>query len=78
MLVNLGNSSPYSDANRSEYSKLNKLVEKSSKTDDNNWALRIADDQEEAARKGQQHDENYGRKSMSYLVKKEAVNSCDR
>ena len=47
---------PNSDANRSEYSKLNKLVKKSSKTDDNNWALRIADDLEEAARKGQQRE----------------------
>ena len=47
---------PNSDANRSEYSKLNKLVKKSSKTDDNNWALRMADDLEEAARKGQQRE----------------------
>ena len=47
---------PNSDANRSEYSRLNKLVKKSSKTDDNNWALRMADDLEEAARKGQQRE----------------------
>ena len=47
---------PNSDANRSEYSRLNKLVKKSSKSDDNNWALRMADDLEEAARKGQQRE----------------------
>ena len=44
---------PSSDTNRSEYSRLNKLVKKSSKIDDNNWALRMATDLEEAARKGQ-------------------------
>ena len=31
-----------------EYSKLNKLVKKSSKIDDNNWAIRVATDFEEA------------------------------
>ena len=45
-----------SDANRSEYSRLNKLVKKSSKIDNNNWALRMATDLEEAARKGQQRE----------------------
>jgi hypothetical protein len=35
---------------------MNKLVKKSSKFDDNNWALRMADDLEEAARKGQQRE----------------------
>ena len=44
---------PNSAVNRSQYSKLNKLVKKSSKTDDNNWALRIATELEEAASKGQ-------------------------
>ena len=44
---------PNSDANKSEYSKLNKFVKKNSKTDDNNWALRMADNLEEAAGKGQ-------------------------
>ena len=47
---------PSSDTNRSEYSRLNKLVKKSSKIDDNNWALRMATDLEEAARKGQQRE----------------------
>jgi len=47
---------PNSDANRSEYSKLNKLVKKSSKLDDNNWAVRVATDLEEAASKGQQRE----------------------
>ena len=47
---------PNSNANRSEYSRLNKLFKKSSKIDDNNWALRMADDLEEAARKGQQRE----------------------
>ena len=35
---------PNSNANRSEYSRMNKLFKKSSKVDDNNWALRMADD----------------------------------
>ena len=43
---------PSSDANRSQYSKLNKLVKKSSKIDDNNWAIKIATELEEAASKG--------------------------
>ncbi|KAL5266167.1 hypothetical protein ACHWQZ_G006724 [Mnemiopsis leidyi] len=47
---------PNSDANRSEYSRLNKLVKKSSKLDDNNWAVRVATDLEEAASKGQQRE----------------------
>ena len=47
---------PSSDANRSEYSRLNKLVKKSSKIGDNNWALRMATDLEEAARKGQKRE----------------------
>lgn len=47
---------PESDANRSEYSRLNKLVKKSSRTDDNNWALRMASELEEAASKGQQRE----------------------
>ena len=44
------------NANRSDNSKLNKLVKKSSKTDANNWALRKVDDLEEATRKGQQRE----------------------
>ena len=40
---------PTSDANKSEYSRLNKMVKKSCKTDDNNWALRVAADLEAAA-----------------------------
>jgi len=47
---------PTSDANRSAYSKLNKLVKKSSKNDDNNWALRVATELEEAASKGHQRE----------------------
>ena len=47
---------PNSAVNRSQYSKLNKLVKKSGKTDDNNWALRIATELEEAANKGQQRE----------------------
>ncbi|MCP4473446.1 MAG: reverse transcriptase family protein [Gammaproteobacteria bacterium] len=47
---------PNSDANRSEYSRLNKLVKKSSKIDDNNWALRMATDLEDASSKGQQRE----------------------
>ena len=47
---------PNSDANRSAYSKLNKLVKKSSKVDDNNWAIRVATDLEEAVSKGQQRE----------------------
>ena len=47
---------PDSDINRAEYSKLNKLVRKSSKADDNNWALRMATELEEAAKKGQQRE----------------------
>ena len=47
---------PTSDSNRSEYSKLNKLVKKSCKVDDNNWALRVASDLEDAASRGQQRE----------------------
>ena len=42
--------------NRSAYSKLNKLVKKSCKIDDNNWATEIATDLEEASKKGQQRE----------------------
>ena len=38
-----------SDTNRSEYSRLNKLVKTISKIDDNNWALTITTDLEEEA-----------------------------
>ena len=47
---------PNSAVNRFQYSKVNKLVKKSSKTDDNNWALRTATELEEAASKGQQRE----------------------
>ena len=47
---------PTSDANRSEYSRLNKLVKKSCKTDENNWAARVATDLESAAGRGQQRE----------------------
>ena len=47
---------PNSDTNRSEYSKLNKMVKKSCKVDENNWALRIASDLEDAAKRGQQRE----------------------
>ena len=47
---------PTSDANRSEYSRVNKLAKKSSKRDDQNWALRAADNLENAASKGQQRE----------------------
>ena len=42
--------------NRAEYSKLNKLVKKSCKNDDNNWASRIASDLENAAKLGKQRE----------------------
>ncbi|KAL5263387.1 hypothetical protein ACHWQZ_G008677 [Mnemiopsis leidyi] len=47
---------PTSDANKSEYSRVNKLVKKSSKRDDQNWAARAADNLENAASKGQQRE----------------------
>ncbi|XP_063686061.1 uncharacterized protein LOC134819840 [Bolinopsis microptera] len=47
---------PTSNVNRSAYSKLNKLVKKSCKIDDNNWATKIATDLEEASKKGQQKE----------------------
>ncbi|XP_063692494.1 craniofacial development protein 2-like [Bolinopsis microptera] len=47
---------PTSNVNRSAYSKLNKLVKKSCKIDDNNWATKIATDLEEASKKGQQRE----------------------
>ena len=47
---------PTSDANRSEYSKLNKQVKNSCKVDDNNWALRVASDLEDSASRGQQRE----------------------
>ena len=42
--------------NRTEYSKINKQVKKSCKNDDNNWASRIADDLENAAKLGKQRE----------------------
>jgi hypothetical protein len=42
--------------NRAEYSKINKLVKKSCKNDDNNWASRIATDLENAAKLGKQRE----------------------
>ena len=58
---------PNSDANRSAYSKLNKLVKKSSKVDDNNWAIRVATDLEEAASKVS--NEKFGLRSRRSLGK---------
>jgi hypothetical protein len=70
---------PNSDANRSEYSRLNKLVKKSSKSDDNNRALRMADDLEEAARKGQQREVWQKIYVISEKKKKlSALSSCER
>ena len=42
--------------NRSEYSLVNKRVKKSSKKDDQNWALKIADEMEATAFHGQQRE----------------------
>ena len=42
--------------NRANYSKINKMVKKSCKSDDNNWASRIADDLENAALLGKQRE----------------------
>ena len=47
---------PTSDSNCSEYSRLNKLVKKSCKVDDNNWALRVASELEDASSRGQQRE----------------------
>ncbi|CAH1274782.1 Hypp9326 [Branchiostoma lanceolatum] len=47
---------PSSDHNKSEYSRLNKMVKKSCKVDDNNWALRLASDLEDAAKQGNQRE----------------------
>jgi len=47
---------PTSDTNKSEYSRLNKMVKKSCKVDDNNWALRVASDLESAAKQGNQRE----------------------
>jgi hypothetical protein len=46
----------HNPGNRAEYSKLNKLVKKSCKNDDNNWASRIASDLENAAKLGKQRE----------------------
>jgi len=43
-----------SDANKSEYSCLNKMVKTSCKKNVNNWALRVAADLEAAAMRGYQ------------------------
>ena len=64
---------PSSDANRSQYSKLNKLVKKSSKIDDNNWAIKIATELEEAASKGQQREVWAKIKKISGISKKNRV-----
>ena len=66
---------PNSDANRSAYSKLNKLVKKSSKVDDNNWAIRVATDLEEAASKGQQREVWAKIKKISGKSKKKQATS---
>ena len=42
--------------NRANYSKINKMVKKSCKSDDNNWASNIADDLENAALLGKQRE----------------------
>ena len=47
---------PNSNTNRSEYSKQNKLVKKSSKIYSNNWTIRVATYLEEGASKGQQQE----------------------
>ena len=64
---------PTSDANRSEYSRLNKLVKKSCKADDNAWALRIASDLEQAASRGQQREVWQRIKVLSNKKKKSAA-----
>ena len=64
---------PNSEANRSQYSKLNKLVKKSSKIDDNNWAIKIATELEEAASKGQQREVWAKIKKISGKSKKNRV-----
>ena len=64
---------PNSDANRSQYSKVNKLVKMSSKTDDNNWAIKIATELEEAASKGQQREVWAKIKKISGKSKKNRV-----
>ncbi|XP_078700049.1 uncharacterized protein LOC144926882 [Branchiostoma floridae x Branchiostoma belcheri] len=47
---------PTSSLNQSEYSRLNKLVKKSCKVDDNNWALRVATELETASSHGNQRE----------------------
>ena len=47
---------PSVGCNRSDYSSANKRVKKSCKKDDQNWALRVADEMEAAARHGQQRE----------------------
>ena len=58
-----------------EYSKLNKLVKKSSRIDDNNWAIRVATDLEEAASKGQQREVWAKIKKISGKSKKKQATS---
>ena len=64
---------PSSDANRSHYSKLNKLVKKSSKIDDNNWAIKIATELVEATSKGQKWEVWAKIKKISVKSKKNRV-----
>ena len=64
---------PTSNVNRSAYSKLNKLVKKSCKIDDNNWATKIATDLEEASKKGQQREVWDKIKKISGKKKKKKV-----
>ena len=47
---------PSDNNNRSEYSRANKLVKKSCRKDDENWALRVAADLETAAVHGRQRE----------------------
>ena len=63
---------PTSNVNRSAYSKLNKLVKKSCKIDDNNWATKIATDLEDASKKGQQREVWDKIKKISGKKKKKA------
>ena len=47
---------PSTAENRAKYSQINGLVRQNCKRDDNAWAIRVAEELEEAAKQGQQRD----------------------
>ena len=69
---------PSADCNRSEYSLANKRAKKSCKRDDQNWALRVADEMEHAAAHGQQREVWQRIKALSGKKRKKSTAVRDK